>query len=54
MLHAALSVAVCCSTYLDHMCKAITEDNVKISKYFAWSLLDNFEWRDGFSKRFGA
>jgi beta-glucosidase len=28
-------------------------DGVPLRGYFAWSLLDNFEWAQGFSKRFG-
>jgi beta-glucosidase len=29
------------------------DDGVPVMAYFAWSLLDNFEWAQGFSNRFG-
>ena len=38
--------------YLSQL-KRAAEEGADIEGYFYWSLLDNFEWKEGFSKRFG-
>lgn len=39
-------------TYMEEMVNAMNE-GVKVTKFFVWSLLDNFEWNSGLSKKFG-
>ena len=38
--------------YLTHLQRAAAE-GYPIKGYFLWSLMDNYEWADGYSKRFG-
>jgi beta-glucosidase len=39
-------------SYLEALARAI-DDGARVSGYHAWSLLDNFEWTQGYSERFG-
>jgi beta-glucosidase len=38
--------------HLESIARAL-EDGVQVRGYFLWSLLDNFEWALGYSRRFG-
>lgn len=38
--------------YLREYCRS-AKDGVNIEGYFLWSIMDNFEWAEGYSKRFG-
>ncbi|KAJ4340241.1 hypothetical protein N0V95_007535 [Ascochyta clinopodiicola] len=39
--------------YLDAISRAIYEDGVQVEGYYAWSLMDNYEWSAGYGPRYG-
>jgi len=39
--------------YINNMLKATVLDGIKLKGYFAWSLMDNFEWARGYTEKFG-
>jgi len=44
------------ATFIEHTLKALhraVEEKCDVRGYFYWSLLDNFEWDEGYAKRFG-
>lgn len=44
-----------CNFYRDYIgnLSVAAADGAPVAAYFAWSLMDNYEWADGFSTRFG-
>jgi len=39
--------------YIGNLSATAAQNAIDVKAYFAWSLMDNYEWADGFSTRFG-
>ena len=39
--------------YINQVLKSVVEDGVRVLGYFAWSLVDVFEWTAGYTENFG-
>jgi beta-glucosidase len=39
-------------SYLRELQRAVS-DGVPVKGYFVWSFMDNYEWEDGYTRRFG-
>jgi beta-glucosidase len=35
------------------VCREVIDEGLPLKGYFVWTLMDNFEWAWGFSRRFG-
>ena len=40
-------------SYVGNMASNAVANKIDVLGYFAWSIMDNYEWADGFSTRFG-
>jgi beta-galactosidase len=41
------------TAHLRELHRAINEEKLDVSGYYHWAMIDNYEWSDGFEKRFG-